>query len=248
MKSTIHLILGRFTVDLSKPLDISLKLQGNKKNPNAWYLGQPKIEAVKNGGWIGKVTEGAQINFNKIEFSPHAHGTHTESYGHISEEFYSVSDSLENYFFKAKLMSLRPEKQGEDEVITKNMLRNLLCENEAKALIIRTLPNKENKKKKNYDHTNWPYLTEEAATYIRKCGIEHLLIDLPSVDREEGDVLAHRAFWNYPENPRKHATITEFIYVSNAIKDGFYLLNLQVAHFENDAAPSRPVLYAITDC
>ena len=46
---------------------------------------------------------------------------------------------------------------------------------------------------------------------------------------------------------RKDATITEFIYVSNKIEDGAYILNLQIAPFENDASPSKPVLYKIMD-
>jgi hypothetical protein len=75
--------------------------------------------------------------------------------------------------------------------------------------------------------------------------VEHLLIDLPSVDKEKdgGELLAHRAFWNFEGKMRKQATITELIYVPNNIKDGTYFLNLQVAPFENDASPSRPVLY-----
>ena len=80
-------------------------------------------------------------------------------------------------------------------------------------------------------------------------GVEHLLIDLPSVDKERdaGALLAHRAFWNVDGKMRKQATITEFIYVSNTIEDGTYFLNLQVAPFENDASPSRPVLYKILE-
>jgi hypothetical protein len=31
------------------------------------------------------------------------------------------------------------------------------------------------------------------------------------------------------------------------VKDGSYILNLQIAPFENDASPSKPVLYKITD-
>ena len=46
---------------------------------------------------------------------------------------------------------------------------------------------------------------------------------------------------------RKQATITEFIFVDNSIKDGLYILNLQVAPIENDASPSRPVLYKISE-
>ena len=68
---------------------------------------------------------------------------------------------------------------------------------------------------------------------------------MPSVDKEvDGGVLAaHHVFWNYPENTQTHRTITELIYVPNDVYDGSYLLNLQIASFENDATPSKPVLY-----
>ncbi len=39
------------------------------------------------------------------------------------------------------------------------------------------------------------------------------------------------------------ATISELIYVPNSIKDGAYLLNLQIALFRNDASPCKPILY-----
>ena len=98
-----------------------------------------------------------------------------------------------------------------------------------------------------YSHTNPPYLLEEAVEYLKEKGIEHLLIDLPSVDKEkdEGKLLAHNAFWNTKGVIRMQATITEFIYVSNKIKDGTYFLNLMIAPFENDATPSKPTLYEI---
>jgi hypothetical protein len=85
------------------------------------------------------------------------------------------------------------------------------------------------------------------ALFLRNNGIQHLLIDLPSVDREvdEGELLSHRAFWHYPEEPRFNATITELIYVPDEVRDGEYLLNLQIAPFENDASPSKPVLYPL---
>jgi kynurenine formamidase len=115
------------------------------------------------------------------------------------------------------------------------------------------LPNLESKKHKKYSNTNPPYLSEEAAIYIREIGIEHLLIDLPSVDREEdeGKLLAHKAFWNVKDvnnlndDARMNCTITEMIYVDDEVKDGSYILNLQIVSFENDASPSKPVLYKI---
>jgi hypothetical protein len=74
-----------------------------------------------------------------------------------------------------------------------------------------------------------------------------LLVDLPSVDPEmdEGKLAAHHAYWNYPLSPRWDATITEMVFVDDAIKDGMYLLNLQIASLESDASPSKPVLYAL---
>lgn len=115
------------------------------------------------------------------------------------------------------------------------------------ALVIRTLPNLSEKKSKQYSHSNPPYLSEAAALFLSQKGIEHLLVDLPSVDKEkdEGALAAHHAFWNTSGKIRMQATITEFIYVPNAIKDGTYFLNLMIAPFENDASPSKPVLYAI---
>ena len=72
-----------------------------------------------------------------------------------------------------------------------------------------------------------------------------MLIDLPSVDREsdEGKLLSHNAFWNTGGKLRLDATITEFIFVPNTVEDGTYFLNLQMAPFENDASPSKPILY-----
>lgn len=243
MNSKINLLSGSFEIDLNKPIDISLCL--GKDSAEAWYLGKPEIEPVTQGEWIGKVSEGANINFNRIRFSPHAHGTHTESYGHISEDFYGISACLNRFFFKAKLISLAPNKVEEDLVFEKHQFEEVLQSGEAEALIIRSLPNEKTKKNENYNHSNWPYLSKEAAAYIRDCGINHLLIDLPSIDKEEGEVHAHKAFWNYPENPRENASITEMVFISNQVKDGFYVLNLQVANFHNDAAPSRPILYRI---
>ena len=83
---------------------------------------------------------------------------------------------------------------------------------------------------------------------LNQNGIEHLLVDLPSVDREEdqGRLSAHKAFWGMETGPlRINSTITELIYVPDEIPDGLYLLNLQVMNLANDAAPSRPVLYAL---
>jgi kynurenine formamidase len=249
MKATIN----NFQIDLSKPIDISIPLSNTDKNPIAWYIEKPEIEPVKFGDWVGKVSEGSSTNFNNIFFNPHGHGTHTECLGHITSEFYSINQCLKQFFFTAELVSIEPENVNDDLVITKYQIENALNGKNPEAIVIRTLPNLESKKHTNYSKTNPPYLAEEAATYIREIGIQHLLIDLPSVDREEdeGKLLAHKAFWNVKDvnnlnaDARLNCTITEMIFVEDEIQDGSYFLNLQIASFENDASPSKPILYKI---
>lgn len=253
MKATITLNGTSYSVDLSQPIDISIPLTNTDSNPIAWYLDKPVIEPVKMGDWVGKVSEGSSTNFNNIFFNPHGHGTHTECLGHITRDFYSVNRALTQFFFLAELISVQPEEHGEDFIITRRQIEEALKGKSPEALIIRSLPNDEVKKSKNYSNTNPPYLGQAAATFIREKGIKHLLIDLPSVDREsdEGRLVAHKAFWNVKDinnlnaDARHDATITEMIYVNDAIKDGSYLLNLQIASFENDASPSKPVLYSL---
>ncbi|MFV5699656.1 cyclase family protein [Flavobacterium sp. ZT3R17] len=251
--------IDNFKVDLSKPIDISIPLTNTDENPIAWYIEKPAIEPVVFGDWIGKVSEGkSSTNFNNIFFNPHGHGTHTECLGHITREFYSINQSLKQFFFLAELISVVPERQGEDLVITLDSISTALDLTlklgiPREAIIIRTIPNLESKKQLKYSNTNPPYLDENAARFIRESGIQHLLIDLPSVDKEhdEGKLLAHKAFWNVKDvnnlnaDARLDCTITEMIFVPNEVKDGSYLLNLQIASFENDASPSKPILYKI---
>jgi len=245
MKSIIQIKSQKYNVDLSKPLDISIPLEASDKNLGAWYLGKPTIEPVKMDDWVGSVKKGASVNFNNISFNPHAHGTHTECVGHISKEFYTVNKSLLQFFFLAEVISVSPKMQGDDAVILVSEVKSLLAGKLPQALVIRTLPNTSSKKTMQYSNTNWPYLEEAAANYIREIGVSHLLIDLPSIDKEkdDGKLVAHKAFWNFPNATRFDATITEFIYVPNHIEDGSYLLDLQIAPFENDATPSKPILY-----
>lgn len=246
------IIYNNYQIDLSKPLDISITLSDSDKNPIAWYLEKPSISPVKNGDWIGKVSEGkSSTNFNNIAFNPHGHGTHTECLGHITTNFYSVNDCLKTFFYNAILITVLPEKINGDDIITDKQLQIILNNNTLDAVIIRTLPNNVEKKSFKYSNTNPPYLSEAAAIFLRNNNIKHLLIDLPSVDKEydEGKLLAHKAFWNVTNtnvlnaDARLDCTITELIFVPDTIPDGNYLLNLQMASFENDASPSKPVLY-----
>jgi len=249
MIATIQYNSRKLKIDLSKPLDISIPITGKAANVNAWYLGPPKIEPEIMDGENISVANGAVVNFNTITFNPHAHGTHTETVGHITEKIYSINKHLKQFFFLAEVITVAPEKLGEDYVISKKQLQFAIGNKKRKAIVIRTMPNTRDKLSRQYSNTNPTYLQEDAAEYLKTKGVDHLLIDLPSVDKENdrGELLAHNAFWNTSGKLRLDATITEFIYVSNKIEDGCYMLNLQIAPFENDASPSKPILYKVID-
>lgn len=247
MIATIQYNSRKLQIDLSKPLDISMPIRASKNNVNAWYVDAPKIEPEKDGERVAAVKEGACINFNNIYFNPHAHGTHTECVGHITDKVHSINENLKRFFFLAEVITVAPERLNEDSVISKKQIQFALGNKKRDAIVIRTMPNTREKLSRQYSHTNPTYLLKEAAIYLREKGIKHLLIDLPSVDKEKDDcqLLAHNAFWNTKGKLRLDATITELIYVSNKIEDGEYFLNLQIAPFENDASPSKPILYKV---
>lgn len=236
-----------FRVDFTKPIDISIPLRSGDENVNAFYIPPVKIEPFQAGSFIGDVNQGGSCNVFSISFNPHGNGTHTETVGHISSEKFPVNKYLDTFFFESQLITIDPERKNEDLVITKKQLEVLLSRSSADAIIIRTLPNSTDKLNKHYSGTNPVYMEEDAADYLKQLSVKHLLLDFPSIDREDdgGKLLAHHAFWNYPTTPRSNCTITELIYVPENVSDGKYLLNLMIASFDNDASPSKPVLYEL---
>jgi kynurenine formamidase len=235
-------------IDTDKPLNLSMGLTASSKNVRAWYVDQPRFVPVRENGFLGSVAEGGNVNFRDVFFNPHGHGTHTECCGHITEEVFSVNQTLKKYFFKATLITITPKKLANgDSIITSEQFNKDIDKEFSEALLIRTLPNEKDKCEKNYSSTNPPYLDISIIELLQELEVKHLLVDLPSVDREEdkGELAFHHAFWNVPNKPNLERTITELIFVENKIPDGKYLLEIQMAPFENDASPSRPVLYKI---
>lgn len=241
-------------IDTDQPLDISIPLGEGSSNVTAWYCDPPEIEAVRNDQFIGSIAEGGNVNFRNVKFNPHGCGTHTECVGHITEKVYSINDVLKKFWFHAEVISIEPKKIYNDDyecydtIVTQEQLIDAVQERNSEALIIRTLPNETTKKEKKYSRTNPVYVQPEAMEWlVNNTNVQHFLIDVPSVDREEdaGNLTAHKTFWNVPENPCMEKTITELVYTPNNVKDGQYLLNLQINSLVNDASPSKPVLYSI---
>lgn len=231
--------------DLSKPLSIAIPMHMGEQ-VNCYYAPPFHAEPVVMGSFIGDVRQGGPVNYYNIQLNPHGNGTHTECLKHIADVPFSITDIWTRRHFIAQVISAEPTQiaGGDAIILPESVIPHLLPGTEA--LVIRTLPNGSNKLIKNYSGTNPPYLAAELCRQLCSAQVDHILVDLPSLDREEdgGALAAHKAFWQYPESPRTTATITELIYVPDDIPDGRYLLELAVAPLSMDAAPSWPVLYA----
>ena len=245
--------------------DISIPLKFNGPQPNAFGVEPATSKACEYGDLIGDTRRGGSCNFEQVTFIPHCNGTHTECVGHITNERISIRECLTDAFVSATLISIEPKHAAvsgesyavpcgdDDVVITRRSLENANLQT-CEALIIRTLPNDDRKLTRVYEETIAPYFTTEAMELIVSLGVKHLLVDLPSIDRmsDEGKLSNHRIFWNVEKGSfetnaatRMNSTITELIYVPNGVMDGEYILNLQIAPFESDASPSRPLLFEI---
>ena len=93
-----------------------------------------------------------------------------------------MNQCVQQFFFIAQVKSVTPQTKGEDHVITLESIQKDWTATEA--IVIRTLPNSKKKLCRQYSNSNPPYLQKEAAQFLKEQDVKHLLIDLPSVDKE----------------------------------------------------------------
>jgi len=247
---------------------VAIPMQFNGAQPNTYGVPGAVSKAYEQDGWVGDVRRGGSCNFETYTLTPHCNGTHTECVGHIAAERISVHDQIQANLVPATLVSISPTTQSsetydpplnpEDKVIEGAVLRQALEKippEFRQALILRTLPNEPTKKSRDYMQDAPAFFSHEAMRTIFEMGVQHLLVDMPSVDRlfDEGKLSNHHLFWGVEpgqddfsaETLRK--SITEMIFVPDDLPDGVYFLNLQVAAWKSDAAPSNPVLIPIDE-
>ena len=265
MKAEVEIGNKKYTVDFSKGIDISIPLNFNGEQPNTYGVEKATSKPYQDGQFIGDTRKGGPCNFETYSFTPHCNGTHTECIGHITDERIDILSSLNEEMTPSTLISVTPKStdenyipalKTEDLVITKEDLELQLKDVNSeflRGLIIRTLPNSESKKSRDYMKEAPAFFSIDAMEYIVSLGVDHLLVDTPSVDRllDDGHLSAHNIFWKTKGkelNPNtQNKTITEMIFVPSSVEDGAYLLNLQIPAFVSDAAPSRPIIYKINE-
>jgi len=235
--------------DLSAPIDISIPIS-REDNPNCYWAEEVTFNTITMGDFVGNVAKGGPVNYEKLVITPHGNGTHTECVGHIiADTKATIHHQLSTSHFVCQLLSIEPIKKDGDLIISFESFEKQWNDNiQAQAVVIRSLPNDSSKITRKYSGTNPPYLDAKITQFLNKKGVEHLIVDLPSVDKEVdgGRLAAHKSFWSVPQNIKQEATITELAFIDNNTEDGIYLLNLQTLNIEADASPSRPVLYKIS--
>jgi len=254
-----------------EPVSIAIVLQFDGPQPNHFGASAASAAPMKAGKFIGDTRQGGSCNAEQVTFNPHCNGTHTESISHVIDELIAPHQVIKQPLMKAYLLTVAPQPFGsvdgskdnyqpaaksEDMVLCKKLFtaaRNSIQSN-IKALIIRTLPNSKTKLNQVYGQAHQPpFFSNQAMQWlVEHTDVEHLLVDMPSVDRLQDDGLLsnHRIFWNIAagshqatEDQHQHKTITEMVYVPDDIKDGNYILNLQLPRLNLNAVPSNPLLY-----
>jgi len=256
-------------IDLARPFDLSVEI--DFEGPQVRHFGAPRAQSrpFAPPGFSGSVARGASCNCHSITLTPHCNGTHTECVGHLTREVLHAHRIVPRGLLPALLLSVRPvlasrtlessdpPPHPEDGLLTHDALRALWPAQlplDPRALVVRTLPNEPDKRARDYTDLTPAYLTREAARYLIERGIEHLVVDLPSIDRahDEGRLTAHRLFFGLAPGEsaleraaRPQCTVTELAYIPDEAADGPYLLQLQVPAISGDAVPSRPLLYPL---
>lgn len=261
-----------FELELSQAHSIAIPLKFNGEQPNHFGAKKASKSTLIAGEFVGDTVKGGSCNVNELSLNPHCNGTHTETVQHIVDQEVHIGESLTSSLTSCYILSVEPISadacqesysstlEASDKVITRAALEQQLSQQDLDllgAVVIRTLPNASSKRQQVYDTEHQPpFFTSEAIEWLSLSNIHHLLVDFPSIDKmyDQGLLSNHHTFWNVPQGSHQltettlvHRTVTEMVYVDDDITDGLYWLSLQLPHLELDAAPSRPVIYPLTD-
>jgi len=261
----------RLAFDAGAAHSLALELDFDGRAPRWFGAPPPSSTALHAAGFSGRVSGGASCNASTVSLTPHCDGTHTEAVGHLTREPQNARDVVPTGFLTALLLSVTPEPAAAGDESTRPAPRatDLLITRRSlaaawppalpfapAALIIRTLPNSDRKRSQDYTRQPAAFLSLPAAAYLVERGIEHLVLDVPSADRadDEGRLAAHRVFFGLDPGEsalaaarRPRCTITELAFVPDALRDGAWLLQLQIPALAGDALPSRPLLYRLLE-
>ena len=273
MKTFITLAEQQYQINTDFAYSAAITLDFSGRQPNHFSASLATSKPMTAGSFIGDTEQGGSCNVNELIINPHCNGTHTETIRHICDQSAELSLPISAIelppLMPCQLISVTPKNaadtqdeytpalNSDDMVITRSLLEQQLAgvsNKQVFSVAIRTIPNSKDKLSAAYNEQNQPpFFTRDAMLYLNERGVNHLLVDIPSIDRlnDDGLLTCHHIFWQVVEGTHQpspnsliNKTITELAYFSEEMCDGFYFLSLQLPAIANDASPSRPVLYA----
>jgi len=256
---------GRRAIAFERAVDLSIPVDPGQA-ALAFSLPDAVSAPFRAGGFVGDVAQGGSVNCHTLSFCAHGNGTHTECVGHIVKDHVHVGDAVPYGPMPACVFTLSTTALAEsgehtdgksapdDRVVTARGLdarRRAIAPRDAHLfVVVLRLDDARGHAGRAWSGTNPPYFTRELCALLRAWGTHHVVVELPSLDREDdgGTVPAHHAFFGVESGARALArapeprTVTELAVVPDDVTDGECLLDLQVAPIRSDAAPSRPML------
>lgn len=247
------------------PVSLARTLRFDGLDPRHFGAPPPAAPPLRLAGFSGAVGTGASCNCRVLTLVPHCHGTHTESVAHLTHEALDVCEVAPLGPMPAQLVSVSatpavataedslPAPQRGDRLLTRAAIEAAWPAEAARpdgsgpaarALILRS--------GFAADDDEPPYLSRQAVALLVERGIEHLVVELPSIDRshDEGVLCGHRLFFGLPAGSqclaaatRPQCTITEYAAIPAALPDGPCLLQLALPRLAGDAVPSQPLYY-----
>ena len=272
MKLAFSVLDQRWQADEQASVDATLAFDPTLSAGRAFGLRATSVEAVEiGGGRTLRVSEGAAVDCADIALNPHGGGTHVECVGHIVADRWTLSDVALPGMLAATLLDVGVETlqdSGEhaggrgaptDRVITARSLQQAFANvGEAgfdQAIAIRTDVATALPAHADWSGSNPPYPTAEAMRWLSSLPAQLLVLDLPSLDREDdgGTTPNHRAWWGLGDGARRlegvrwrARLVVELARFPLQAVAGPWLLRVDVAPIASDAAPARVRLLPVT--
>lgn len=258
---------GRWSSSADALLDASLPILPDGATPRAFGLPAATEAPVPiGGGRVLRVRAGASVNCDGLHLHPHGDGSHLECAAHILAEDDPRAAAAKATLAAASplwcglLVDVRAVPLGEsgetyagthapdDAVISAAALAPALTAARARgpglrydALILRVqaAPVEDDV---DFSGRNPPYPTDQAATLLAAEDARLLVLDLPSLDREDdgGTTPNHRAWWGL--GPGRSARLDRLVFelarLPAGLDPGPVAVHLGAAPLRSDAVPA----------
>lgn len=231
--STLLLKIEDRVFTLQNPISVgrTISLQPQYRSSGAFHLPKFLTSTFEVGDFIGDMKRGGSCRVDLHRYSPH-NLTHIESSAHIDENGITLDkidrNKLSGTVFLADLSSIISDFVKWEHLIDK------FDHTKMDALAIKTssslLP-----QDKDFTQSDAMAVHHTTAQKFIDLGIDLIILDLPSMDKETDSTLAsHKIFFESDKTTRSQNVIIELAHFHN-LKEGYYYFVLTPPILQTDA-------------